>query len=196
MRLENMTISSGLEIPIYEFISMSKIPRLNREIVITEKIDGTNASVYIHEDGTFKVGARNRWITPGEQTDNFGFAAWAYENKTELLKLGVGRHFGEWFGSGINRGYGLNEKRFILFRHPKDVEILPCGICVVPELDRGLFSSEIVQRSIERLRAFGSVAIPGFLRPEGIVVYHTASGQRYKVTLEKDEKPKSSIEKV
>lgn len=180
---------------LHEFKAMGKIPRLFRECYIQEKIDGTNASLYIHEDGTFKVGARNRWITPGKQTDNFGFAAWAYENKNELLKLGPGRHFGEWFGLGINRGYGLNEKRFILFRHPKGVDVLPCGISVVPELDHGLFSTEIVQRNVERLRAFGSVAVPGFLRPEGLVVYHTASGQRYKVTLENDQKPKSITER-
>jgi len=32
-----------------EFIPMPKIPRLMREMVITEKLDGTNASILIRE---------------------------------------------------------------------------------------------------------------------------------------------------
>lgn len=49
--------------------------------------------------------SRTRWITP--EDDNYGFAKWANENKEELLKLGIGQHFGEWWGSGIQRGYNL-----------------------------------------------------------------------------------------
>ncbi len=61
------------------------------------------------------IGSRTRWITA--QDDNHGFARWVEGNKQELLKLGAGRHFGEWWGSGIQRGYGLQkgEKRFSLF---------------------------------------------------------------------------------
>ena len=68
-----------------EFIEFPKIPRLSREIVITEKIDGTNGVIYIGEDGEFLVGSRTRWITP--ETDNHGFAKWVLANKEELLKL-------------------------------------------------------------------------------------------------------------
>src|SRR5690606_13561404 len=95
------------------FTEFPKIPRLNRNIIVTEKIDGTNASIFIGEDGEFLVGSRTRWITP--EKDNFGFAAWAHENRDELMKLGPGHHFGEWWGRGIQRGYGLNERRFSLF---------------------------------------------------------------------------------
>ena len=38
-----------------EFIKFEKIARLNREIIITEKIDGTNAQICITEDGEFLV---------------------------------------------------------------------------------------------------------------------------------------------
>ena len=70
-----------------EFQEFPKIARLTRECTITEKIDGTNASIYIGENGEFLVGSRSRWITPEE--DNYGFAKWALANKEELLKLDV-----------------------------------------------------------------------------------------------------------
>ena len=100
------------------FAPMPKIARLNREIIITEKIDGTNASVHIvpdFETGACKVlaASRTRWITP--QNDNLGFAAWVEANREGLLQLGPGHHFGEWWGRGINRNYGLTERRFSLF---------------------------------------------------------------------------------
>jgi hypothetical protein len=34
-------------VSLLEFVEFQKIPRLKREIVITEKIDGTNAQVFI-----------------------------------------------------------------------------------------------------------------------------------------------------
>ena len=75
-----------------EFISFPKIPRLFKECVITEKIDGTNGVIQITEDGDFFVGSRNRWLT--EESDNYGFYQWAMKNKDELMKLGVGKHHG------------------------------------------------------------------------------------------------------
>ena len=36
----------------------------------------------------------------------------------------------------------------------------------------------------------GSVLVPGFMRPEGVILYHTASRQNYKILLENDERPK------
>lgn len=44
--------------------------------------------------------------------------------------------------------------------------------------------------ALDRLRAHGSLAVPGFLRPEGVVVYHIAANMGFKVTLEKDEERK------
>src|SRR5687767_3287692 len=96
-----------------EFLEFPKMARLSREVIISEKIDGTNAQILITEDGGFYTGSRNRWVTP--EQDNFGFSKWAHENKELLMKLGVGRHFGEWWGAGIQRTYGLKEKRFSLF---------------------------------------------------------------------------------
>ena len=58
-----------------DFIEFPKIARLSREVVITEKIDGTNACVFIGEGGEFLTGSRTGWITPDK--DNHGFSRWA-----------------------------------------------------------------------------------------------------------------------
>ena len=175
-----------------DFVEFVKIPRLSRECVITEKIDGTNAVIYIGQDGEFLVGSRKRWITP--EDDNFGFARWAYEHKDELLDLGPGWHHGEWWGAGIQRRYGLSEKRWSLFHTSMwSVETPPPACChVVPVLFRGLFTTGQVQISLESLQAEGSIAAPGFMQPEGMVIYHTAANMYFKKTIFKDESPKGA----
>jgi hypothetical protein len=211
-----------------EFQAFPKIPRLNRDVVITEKIDGTNAAVIIElwhgqEDvgpdvataglcaavklGTqwFTVGAqsRKRLITPGKNNDNAGFAGWVEENAVELVQLmGPGRHFGEWWGKGIQRGYGLDHKKFSLFnptfRFNQSVEDSPLRkaglVDTVPVLYEGAFSSIHVNGVVSLLAATGSKAAPGFMDPEGVIVFHTAAGTLFKVTVKDDEKPKGSTE--
>lgn len=174
-----------------EFVPFPKIHRLRRPIVVTEKIDGTNACIHVAEDGRVIAGSRSRWISP--EDDNFGFARWVKEHEDELRGLGPGSHFGEWWGHGIQRGYGLKEKRFSLFnvgRWNEDTPPPPCchvvpviGRC--PELEAGYVSS-----AIRQLVALGSQAAPGFMRPEGVVVFHQPSGYLFKQTIEKDEEPK------
>jgi hypothetical protein len=174
-----------------EFQSFQKIARLNRDCVITEKLDGTNASIFIGEDGEFLIGSRTRWITP--QDDNFGFAKWAEANRAELMTLGAGHHYGEWWGSGIQRGYGLQkgEKRFSLFNVARWANERPACCSVVPELHRGTFATLEIESCLSFLRSDGSVASPGFMKPEGIIIWHEAARQLFKVTLEKDSEPKS-----
>lgn len=198
-----------------EFQEFPKIARLSRECVVTEKIDGTNASIFIEEleghpdpeafyctDGlAMRVGSRTRWITL--ENDNHGFARWAWEHKDELLQLGPGHHFGEWWGSGIQRGYGLEkgEKRFSLFNTTRwnaayraaldgHENNFPTCCHVVPELYRGIFDTKIVFHCLDELDNNGSYASPGFMRPEGIVVFHTAANIMFKKTIEKDDVPK------
>lgn len=176
-----------------DFIEFPKIARLRREIVVTEKIDGTNASVHVTEAGEVYAGSRTRWITP--EADNFGFAAWVKANEASLRDgLGVGTHYGEWWRSGIQRGYGLTkgEKRFSLFNVARwaDDAVRPSCCGVVPTLYRGPWSPDAIEAHVEQLRSDGSFAAPGFMRPEGVVVYHTAARALFKVTLEKDEAPK------
>lgn len=174
-----------------EFVEFPKIARLSRECTISEKIDGTNGVIQIGEDGSFHVGSRTRWLT-SETGDNHGFLLWAMTNKDELMRLGVGRHFGEWWGSGIQRGYGLQkgEKRFSLFNTHKWSDaagVRPACCSVVPVLYSGVFTTDAVSDALKRLSDKGSVAEPGFLNPEGVVVYHHAAKIYFKKTLLKDD---------
>lgn len=177
------------------FTEFPKIFRVSRPCVITEKIDGTNAQIYITEMGEFLTGSRTKWITPFD--DNYGFSRWAHEHKDELLKLGVGHHYGEWWGQGIQRRYGLTEKRFSLFNTARwsDSVIRPSCCSVVPILYEGIFDTAKIEECIERLRKEGSIAAPGFMQPEGIVCYHTQGNFGLKKTLIKDEEHKGSAKK-
>lgn len=174
-----------------EFTPFPKLSRWSREIVITEKLDGTNASIYIDDDGTFLTGSRTRWITP--EDDNYGFSRWAHANKDELMKLGPGHHFGEWWGQGIQCGYGLKEKRFSLFNtHSWNSSNTPECVSVVPLLYVGPNTEEAILLSLASLAQVGSLAAHGFMQPEGIVIYHTASKTSFKKTIKKDESPKGA----
>ena len=193
------------------FTPFPKMARLQREVLITEKIDGTNAQVYITDDGRMLTGSRTRWITP--EDDNFGFARWAADNKDELMQLGPGSHFGEWWGQGIQRKYGLSERKFSLFnvsrwclhgetptqipsadpRIVKMQDVLPACCHLVPVLWQGLFTAAWPEQMLNRLNNGGSVAAPGFMNPEGIVVFHVAGNVGFKMTLDNDGVPKSSL---
>lgn len=191
------------------FRPFGKIPRLMRNAVITEKLDGTNAQIFIeiwpegnltHQlypittrvgDLTIAAGSRTRWITP--TNDNYGFARWVRDNAEELARLGPGHHYGEWWGAGIQRNYGLAEKRFSLFNTARWNNETPPACChVVPVLHQGRGFSQAAENAIVGLRMNGSVAAPGFMQPEGVVVFHEASGRLYKVTCEHDDEPKNA----
>jgi hypothetical protein len=186
-----------------EFVSWGKIPRLNRDIVITEKIDGTNAAIGVLDDGTVYAQSRKKIITP--EADNAGFARWVSDND-EFLRtaLGPGLHFGEWWGQGIQRRYGLDHKRFSLFNTARWNDFLSVdedfsyedsiGLHVVPTLYAGPFSEYEIGNALATLDNLGSQAAPGFLDPEGIIIFHTAANSMFKVTLKDDEKPKGSNE--
>jgi hypothetical protein len=174
-----------------EFKSFQKIARLSRECVITEKIDGTNAQIVIKDGFIRAIGSRNRFITP--KNDNHGFAKWVMQNEQELVKLGDGTHFGEWWGLGIQRGYDLFERRFSLFRVPKDLVELPKCVSTVPRLYEGAFKTDLIDTVLNNLALEGSHAAPGYMKPEGIVIYHKAAGIMFKKTLENDEVPKGVV---
>jgi len=222
--------------------------------VISEKLDGTNASVFVwNESATdpasidpkhsgasrafgcpqtrgfldvpwlweqegihIAAGSRKRWLTIS--SDNYGFAKWVQESAASLIQLRHGRHFGEWWGNGINRGYDRppGNRRFSLFNtirwcpagatpelistnhkgEEKWQEEAPpcCGI--VPVLYRGIFSTWAVETALANLKEIGSFAVPGYRNPEGIVIFHTAQGNLFKVTLENDAKPKGGGEEA
>lgn len=222
-----------------EFETFPKIPRYSRDCIVTEKIDGTNAQIiidpmngpitdyetvtgvpvcYVYQDDiqfAIFAGSRKRFVTP--EADNFGFAKWVQDNAINLIGLGPGKHFGEWWGQGIQRGYGLKEKRFSLFnvirwdedmfetykvgawaqqgnpnKGPKPKFKAPPACChVVQTIMRGEFCTTTVHQAFEALRALGSYAVPGFMQPEGIVIFHVAGSILFKKSFKGDEKGKS-----
>lgn len=177
--------------PEQQFVEFKKIARLSRPIIITEKLDGTNGQILITDTGDIFVGSRNRFLS--KDNDNFGFYSWVMSNKDEVLKLGPGRHFGEFWGRGINRGYNLTEKRFSLFNVGKwNSDNIPKCFHVVPTLYTGNFDTVAIEETINFLRTNGSVASPGFNNPEGVIIFHVASGTLFKKTLINDEKPKGA----
>lgn len=247
------------------FHEYPKTPRLFRDVITTEKIDGSNAQVVIWDelqseavgDGITRAvnapapadvpwlwseeglhvaaGSRQRWITP--ESDNFGFANWVQAHAEQLVALGPGRHFGEWWGSGIQRGYDCapGERHFSLFNVarwdeevwsdnenarvvreqeklfrakrragewpagqlpwvPRNTFVAPPSCCeVVPVLYSGPFSHTAIAQALQDLRDTGSYAKEGFMRPEGIVVFHTAANHPFKVLIENDDKAKGNL---
>jgi len=214
------------------FQGWPKIPRLASPFIISEKIDGTNAAVLIEPESpvgehlhparlaevdTHHIFAqsRTRFITP--ESDNFGFAAWVKENAENLVEiLGPGRHFGEWWGNGIQRGYGLprGERRFSLFNVTRynpfenfvglrsaqgyGEALFPAlpTLGLVPVLTWNTFDADLkfqaieVRDSLSWLQARGSLAVasPIFNKPEGVVLFHTRSGQTFKAYCDESEK--------
>jgi hypothetical protein len=178
-----------------EFQAWPKTPRLFRTVTITEKIDGTNAAVIVTEDGQVAAQSRKRLITP--EDDNYGFARWVQDNSEYLREtLGTGYHFGEWWGQGIQRRYGMDRKVFSLFNtrrfsSARGATFELDSLRVVPVLFEGVFEDGLVEDVKRELVHMGSFAAPGFDRPEGICVFHQDASQVFKVLIENDHLPKS-----
>lgn len=239
-----------------EFCKFNKIPRLSREITLTEKVDGSNGVVaifngqniqdyiynsfffasldvtseiqkvidkyclYIHPENPYVAeedklyvfaGSRNRWLTCEKNGDNRGFAKFVKENVLDLINLGTGKFYGEWYGQSIQRNYGLDEKRFALFnvhkwhQHGQEKRLVsidpkteekrytkeaPKCCEVVPILYQGLFELKKVEEVLQDLKENGSKLVKGFKPAEGLICFHSASGKLFKKTIIGDEKPK------
>lgn len=192
---------------IVSFTEWPKTTRLFRDITITEKIDGANSAIRIERMDQVDQGclgtqpisvvdglgiwaqSRSRLIAPGD--DNFGFASWVHGNAEELVTLfDTGIHFGEWWGQGIPRKYGISEKRFSLFNtatHEHINEKTDLPVFPAPVLYTGVFSESVIRSTLENLKENGSVAAPGFMNPEGICIFHSQSRIVQKVTLDKND---------
>lgn len=178
-----------------EFKAWPKITRVEnrRPPFFTEKIDGTNACIVISydaaDDNTIAhlegmnmwAQSRNKFIKPGD--DNFGFASWAQKNAVELFKMGEGHHYGEWWGLGIGRGYGLTEKRFSLFnahRWGEHNPNTPACASVVP-----ILRVNSPEAAALFLKEHGSQAVPGWNRPEGAVMFDRDAECYFKIIIDK-----------
>lgn len=178
-----------------DFAKWPSIQRLSSETCwITEKIDGTNGVIYIPEnpDKPILAGSRERWLSnedgtpPDKGKDNFGFGAWVYERRDSLRQLGPGMHYGEFHGAGIQRKYGLKEKRFASFEYWRDEIQIP-DVCVVPILYTGEPTEGIIDATVAKLKEHGSYLYPGFMNPEGVVVtYKNMKSCKWKRLCEND----------
>lgn len=203
-----------------------KIARLTSPVIVTEKLDGTYGAVEIEKtdldpvitdvdqpwfyeqvvDGDdyyiVRAHSKSRVLAPGKD-DNFDFAQWVWDHALELVKLlGPGLHHGEWWGGGINRGYGLlkGDRNFSLFDFQNSFHLgqatslnpqIP-GLRVVPiimSLDE--IDGDSIDSVLHMLELTGSYAEVGFKPAEGVVVYNTYGMPIVKATL--DNQPKSVL---
>lgn len=162
-------------------------------------------------DTAFVIAAqsRKRLITPTilGGGDNAGFAGWVLDNSVELVDLlGPGRHFGEWWGQGIQRRYDMSHKVFSLFNTHRWVKVAnerpdwlerakAIHLDVVPRLYEGRFSDVAIEETLHELRTNGSLAAAkfgvSFDRPEGVIIRHRDLGGNLKAFVENDDVPKS-----
>lgn len=181
-----MTEQELIEFKVFK--EWPKISRHDSPVTVSEKIDGTNSAIVISDCGTeFFCQSRNKIITPGK-TDNAGFAGWVESVKGTLIEeLGPGYHYGEWCGSGLQRNYGLKHKEFRLFntRRWSGYEFKTPNVGHTPVLYEGPCDWALIQGLAEKLRSEGSVFAPGFMRPEGMVIYYQHDGSLKKYILDK-----------
>jgi hypothetical protein len=194
------------------FQPFPKLTRFSQDWTVTEKIDGSNAQIFIdpyiedidrkyvlYNDKEYCVyaGSRSRFLTADKHGDHMGFAKWVQKYAEELVNtLGPGRHYGEWWGQGIQRGYDLKEKRFSLFNvsrwKEEEVNKVPF-LHVVPTLSSVGFylrGPDCFEAILDMLKETGSKAAPGYMNPEGIVMHHGRSGTLFKKTFDYDEEGK------
>ena len=140
------------------------IPRLtNERMIITEKIDGMNVGIIVLSDGSVLAQSRDRVMVPTE--DDSGFAQWVEDHKIELRELGVGYHYGERWGYKIHRTYDRTDRSLSLFIEPRHGHRPPC--CgIVPVLYEGPLDTLVIDQVMTHLLDKGSVAAPGYMRPE------------------------------
>lgn len=155
-----------------EFKAWPKIPRaILGDVIITEKMDGTNSCVIVENNEIVGVQSRKRMLNVGKDNDNYGFAQYVYDNKEKFLELGEGRHYGEWVGLGIQKNpHNFPEKRFYLFNTLRwgEHNTPPEGLYVVNKLHHGPYSHEIVNQVMNTLKSNSEQLN---YKAEGCVVY-------------------------
>lgn len=184
-------VTTGVKDPRFEaWPKTLQISKVLGNVTVTEKIDGTNACLVFDADGNMFAQSRNRVITPA--SDNQGFARWAYRYQEELFHiLGEGRHFGEWWGKGIGRKYGMEHNVFSLFNVGRFYKTGPDGldsmstraqgtsifdqVSAVPHLFTGEYGSDAMKAAVTDLQDNNSKAAAqhgiDFADPEGVCFY-------------------------
>jgi hypothetical protein len=156
--------------------------------------------------------SRKRIITP--TNDNYGFAGWVWDNAEALANtLGMGYHYGEWYGEGIQGNpMGVAGRKWALFNtwhwaRPENAIALKNsgipGITHVPvlhdEQTHGPADYMTIPDIMDNLYKWGDL-VEGYRthpyankmdshmvkEPEGIIVWHRETQQKYKILLNND----------
>jgi hypothetical protein len=151
-----------MNVPFTEF---DKISRLNREVIVTEKIDGTNGQVHIRPAAgdSLEMGYDTQIDVNGEP---HYIRAGLSEKRWSLFNVGRWRDPCDMLA-------------------PASAVLVPQCCNVVPIIAVGT-GFDAVYQAIKDLRDKGSYAAPGFTKPEGVVAFHTHSRALFKMTIEKD----------
>ena len=205
-----------LELVMSNYASFPSIERLeNIYCVISEKVDGTNGLIEINEvfpvgepkEIQIRFGSRNRYITFNNDNADFANFFRHYEARFKdvaadiiLKELEVSgetltecqeqyplRIYGEWFGSGIQRGYGLKDKFFMpfsTFYAEKLIEYQVPNIVKPNIMYTGKFNKLTADMCMNTLAIHGSGIIKDYKRPEGIVIHFPKYNFRLKQTFE------------
>lgn len=176
-----MVVDTDEELGFGDFSAWPKIQRHKDDnIVITEKMDGTNACIILDDRGVVGVQSRKRLITT--ENDNYGFAGWVKRNEEELLKLGHGYHYGEWVGNGIQKNpHELDKKYFYLFNPWIPDDSLPECIRRVKVLYQGANKYEEIEKCMDKL--YSDATHEGY-KPEGVIVDYLLFKTKIKYTFE------------
>lgn len=89
----------------------------------------------------------------------------------------------------------------MVYKEDRNIPLLEkqeyCPDCcyVVPILYEGLFDTFLIDGLLNVMKEKGSRAAPGFMRPEGVVIYHKAGNLMFKKTIEKDDEWKGKYAK-
>jgi hypothetical protein len=179
-----------------EFKAWPKIPRIKGlPVVITEKVDGTNACVIVEGGKVVGCQSRNNLLAhnnTGELTivqDNMGFAQWVVGNQASLVELGDGYHYGEWAGPGIqNNPHKLETKKFFLFNTGRwNNENKPHVCDVVPVLHRGKWDADDIDSLMHWLDQGFNAGQLCTDYAEGIIIYFESLNTYAKHTLKSPE---------
>lgn len=111
--------------PQITFVKYPKIHRLGKdetigildgEVIIQEKIDGANTSIWMDKDGVIRTGSRTREL-PAEETFN-GFNEYVKDNKAIQRVFAINPEFilyGEWLVRHTLQYNELNYKKWYMF---------------------------------------------------------------------------------
>ena len=177
-----------------DFERYSEIESLHRrmgllqcdEVVITEKIDGTNMRIGLINN-QFKIGGRNMEFDLANPQGDLGFVAWCKDNNTEsrLRSLNIGHIivYGEFCGEKINVPIYGKGRDFLVF----DIKIngkyidwdnatelaAKMNLKTVPIIYRGKPSLEIFNQLRRSVSGYGKIKTGKEYSHEGIVIKPT-----------------------